>query len=198
MDVAAAEEQAGRVGITALGGAAGKYTFDGREISADEARRIDATRIASIEVTKDADDPGATPAIAIYSADMVAYRGEAATGEGARKQFRGEALLHPSVTRIRRLEEREHQSGTLKGLENTMIRVGGSTVVAERATLGEIDDVLVLMDGKKIDPADLRTLDTDAIERIEVLKGAAATRLYSDPAAANGVILITTKQSPIG
>lgn len=71
-------------------------------------------------------------------------------------------------------------------------------MVAERATLGEIDDVLVLMDGKKIDPADLRTLDTDAIERIEVLKGAAATRLYSDPAAANGVILITTKQSPIG
>jgi TonB-dependent SusC/RagA subfamily outer membrane receptor len=39
----------------------------------------------------------------------------------------------------------------------------------------------------------MKTLSPESIERIEVVKGAAARALYDHPRAANGVIRITTK-----
>lgn len=54
-------------------------------------------------------------------------------------------------------------------------------------------DGLVVIDGQIRDDAALQTLDPDAIATIDVLKGDAATAVYSDPRAANGVIRVTTK-----
>jgi beta-lactamase regulating signal transducer with metallopeptidase domain len=55
-------------------------------------------------------------------------------------------------------------------------------------------DGLLLIDGVKADPSAMKTLDPKKIESIEVLKGAAAERLSSDPAAKNGIIMVTTKR----
>ena len=52
-----------------------------------------------------------------------------------------------------------------------------------------IDGIIV---GRGVDMQGLDTTLKDRIERIEVLKGAAAVNAYG-PAAANGVIVITTK-----
>jgi hypothetical protein len=54
-------------------------------------------------------------------------------------------------------------------------------------------DGLVVVDGKPVATSVMRGLKPGQIERIEIIKGAAATRLYDDPRAANGVIRITTK-----
>ena len=53
---------------------------------------------------------------------------------------------------------------------------------------------LLLIDGVKADPSAMKSLDPSKIEGIEVLKGAAAERLSSDPAAKNGIIMVTTKK----
>jgi TonB family protein len=60
------------------------------------------------------------------------------------------------------------------------------------ATLGR--QTLVYLDGIRLDRAEevLRTLNPDAIERIEVVKGDAAVKMWGDRAA-NGVIQIFTK-----
>ncbi|HWK89124.1 MAG TPA: TonB-dependent receptor plug domain-containing protein [Longimicrobium sp.] len=52
---------------------------------------------------------------------------------------------------------------------------------------------LVVIDGVVSTPQALHRLDPNAIHEIEVIKGAAATRQYDDPRAANGVIRVTTK-----
>lgn len=53
---------------------------------------------------------------------------------------------------------------------------------------------LLYIDGEAADHSALRRLDHDEIERVEVVKGAAAVRLYADPAASRGVIQVFTKK----
>ncbi|HEX2076415.1 MAG TPA: M56 family metallopeptidase [Longimicrobium sp.] len=52
---------------------------------------------------------------------------------------------------------------------------------------------LVVIDGVIADRSALARLAPDGIAQVEVIKGAAATAVYSDPRAANGVIRITTR-----
>lgn len=52
---------------------------------------------------------------------------------------------------------------------------------------------VLLIDGVRADPSVLRTLSPDRIVNVEVIKGSAAASLFDDPAAANGVMRITTR-----
>jgi beta-lactamase regulating signal transducer with metallopeptidase domain len=52
---------------------------------------------------------------------------------------------------------------------------------------------LVVIDGQIRDNAALQALDPDAIVTVDIIKGDAATRVYSDPRAAQGVIRVTTR-----
>jgi BlaR1 peptidase M56 len=54
---------------------------------------------------------------------------------------------------------------------------------------------VMYLDGVKVDNAVMARLDPTTILSVEVVKGATATALSSDPAAVNGVIRITTKAS---
>jgi beta-lactamase regulating signal transducer with metallopeptidase domain len=53
---------------------------------------------------------------------------------------------------------------------------------------------LLLIDGVKSDQSALATLDRTKIESIDIIKGAAAEKLSSDPLAKNGIIRVTTKK----
>jgi beta-lactamase regulating signal transducer with metallopeptidase domain len=87
-------------------------------------------------------------------------------------------------------------SGGLAGLHNSLHSVmagpskheGTGTPAAEGMFSG-----LVLINGAVVDQATFAKLNPAMIASVEVLKGPAATKLYSEPAAANGVIKITTK-----
>lgn len=52
---------------------------------------------------------------------------------------------------------------------------------------------LLFIDGERADPARLRSLAPETIERVEVLKGVAAAQQYDAPEAKNGAIHIYTK-----
>ena len=62
-------------------------------------------------------------------------------------------------------------------------------------TINEINSAnppLYILDGKEISGAEMKKLDPNSIESINVLKNKAATDIYGDKGA-NGVILITLK-----
>ena len=56
---------------------------------------------------------------------------------------------------------------------------------------------LMIVDGVITDPAIANSMSPDQIVSVDIVKGAAATALYSDPRAANGVIRIKTKKAQI-
>ncbi len=57
-------------------------------------------------------------------------------------------------------------------------------------------DGLLLVDGRIVDASELERIDPSRIESIEVVKGPAAARAFTDPRAQNGVIKVTTKAKP--
>ena len=71
---------------------------------------------------------------------------------------------------------------------------GGTVTVNGSGSLSTFTG-LVFVDGKRVPQSELRTLNPKDIESIEVIKGAAAERLYRDADAAKGVIQIHTKQA---
>ncbi|MEQ9422925.1 MAG: SusC/RagA family TonB-linked outer membrane protein [Cyclobacteriaceae bacterium] len=102
------------------------------------------------------------------------------------------------------------QGGGLVG-EGTQIRIRGS------ASLSQINEPIIIIDGIRVDngggfgdnqgafvgaggggsPSRLDDINPEAIERVEILKGAAAATLYGTEAS-NGVIQIFTKQGARG
>jgi TonB-linked SusC/RagA family outer membrane protein len=92
--------------------------------------------------------------------------------------------------------------------EGTRIRIRGN------ASLSQSNEPIVYVDGVRIDngggfgngfvgtggggrPSRLDDIDPTSIEKVEVLKGAAAATLYGTEAS-NGVLLITTKKGSVG
>ena len=105
----------------------------------------------------------------------------------------------PSVIRIATTGEAPKQG---LGYERTKVRLDSATIVAEkqgnRVMLKSSSDPaaqpLVLIDGVKADQARLAALDPKQILGINVIKGAQALTMSSDPAAKNGIIQVTTKK----
>jgi TonB-dependent SusC/RagA subfamily outer membrane receptor len=88
--------------------------------------------------------------------------------------------------------------------EKVTVRGEGMTMTGARVTRVDANRVTVagaaakaqplyLLDGKEISAAEMQALAPDAIESVEVLKGAAATAKHGDRGA-NGVVTITTKK----
>ncbi len=61
-----------------------------------------------------------------------------------------------------------------------------------RPMVGEAGFPLLFVDGKEVEAREVREIPSTAIERVEVVKGAAAVRVYGERGSA-GVILITLK-----
>ena len=69
----------------------------------------------------------------------------------------------------------------------------GKLAVKVRGTGLRQFEGLVYIDGVLSSNKDFSTMDRDRIASVEVIKGVAASNISSDPAAANGIIRITTK-----
>lgn len=87
---------------------------------------------------------------------------------------------------------------------NDAVRISAAKVELDTGRVAMRDRVVVsgskdfagaiYIDGVRRDGAALQALDRKSIVSVEVLKGAAAEKLYTDPAAKNGVIVVTTKK----
>lgn len=163
MDVAAIEEATARIPLTA---ADPVYVIDGVESDAAAAQALAPAAIATVNVMKGrAAGDGGRPVIQIVTL--------AAAERAATTRARSDASV-------------EERTVTLRPLMK-------SDDAATPAPLGNEFDGILMIDGQRADPSQLSRLSPEKIERIEVLKGAAAARLFADPAAQNGVIEVYTK-----
>jgi hypothetical protein len=166
LDVAAAEAQAANVGL-AHPGAEPRYFVDGIAVLRDDAHALPPDRIARIEIVR------------------------ARLGEDASSRDRIQIFTTDALERAARVEV--EAADRAERLAWVRARESGDALPQIRARGGF--DGLVIIDGRAVDATALSALRPDRIERIEVVKGAEAARLYTEPAARNGVIHITTKGS---
>ena len=126
----------------------------------------------------------AIPGSRIASMSMAKPRGAAAGAKGLVSIHTVEYdAAHPEARVARRRMLREPQAGGAEGrATDTYIPYGK-------------DAPLFVVDGVIAEQGVLTKLRNTDIEKVEVLKGAAATAAWSHPAAANGVITITTKHA---
>lgn len=206
MDVTAAQQRAEKLTAPA---AVTEYVIDGKAATAVEARGLLAERIATIDIrkkTKDANvisittrDAKGTSQVTERNATKVAgdvgsivFR---ATGDGSEKVVIGTKISDAVGGLVIRAD-------TLGASTAVMLRADGTTGDSTRTLkVGRAisfsgstppSDVLIIVDGVKGTQADLK-MSADRIQSVEVIKGAAAEKLYG-PEGAKGVIRVTTKK----
>src|SRR5688572_16184971 len=136
-----------------------------------EARKLGST-VATIEPPANAPISSFSDLLGGREAGVQVLPSSGTTGEGARIRIRGNASLSQSNEPIVYVDGIRIDNGG--GFGNGFVGTGGG--------------------GR---PSRLDDIDPSSIEKIEVLKGAAAATLYGTEAS-NGVLLITTKKGKIG
>ncbi|CAN5849931.1 hypothetical protein BH23GEM5_BH23GEM5_22840 [soil metagenome] len=168
MDVAAAEAQIQQLKLVAARDGKVTYYVNGKQVSAEEARTLGGDRIAQLELVRGDSEGNAHLRIL------------------TRPGMEGEAR---KLAVEQRLEGAKVEGGPVRILEFKGKPGEGLHSLADARPF----EGLIVIDGVASQSSDFRGLGRDQIEKIEVIKGDAAARQYSDPRAAQGVIRITTK-----
>jgi len=166
MDVAAVQQ---RTTTLAPALASTRYLVDGREVTEVEAKALSANRIASISVSK-LDKKTSELRITTRSASDTAATASASPST--------------SLKRVEGLQITRLTKGTT---DTNAILISADSTPLKRAFEG-----LIFVDGVKATEEAMK-MSPDRIQSIEVIKGAAAEKLYG-PEGAKGVIRITTKK----
>lgn len=154
------------------------YTIDDKAVSKEYAQGFAAGSIASVEVVKGADR---TPLIRL-------------------KSRAGSDTLTLVASRYRIMSDSVAGVGGAIRLRSKVAGASADTsgiakIVAARPQRSkEPFDGLWVLDGKIVSADAANRISPNSIGSIEVIKGVAATNLYSDPRAARGVIVITSKR----
>jgi beta-lactamase regulating signal transducer with metallopeptidase domain len=198
MDVASAERAATTSGLMepVRGGTASEPQFyvNGVKVTAAEAHALAPNDIVTVEMQKGKVDEAALviriKTLLAATADGMKYRSAAPT-DGA-SPVRTKALLAAAAS-----DEGEglRVSGGPVRIETgktTFAPAPGDTSIK---TTGHVFDGVILIDGVRADVATLHALDHNRIAGVEVIKGAAAAQMMSDPAAKNGIIKVTLKKN---
>jgi beta-lactamase regulating signal transducer with metallopeptidase domain len=166
MDARALEGRVGALQVTSPDDTPTEYFIDGKAATREEAMALPADRIVRMEVTRASTTAADGSLNATGSRQVHLYTAASPDASGTVL-----GNLRASTREPQRIE----------------VRMAGA---AQSETSF---DGLVVIDGQVRDHAALRALSPDAIQSIDVLKGAAATTQYDDARAAAGVIRITTK-----
>lgn len=166
LDVAAAEKRA-FVAVPDM--TAASYVVDGKPATEQEAKAIGANRIASIEIQKQGKNRSVVRITTQQPGATVAARTDSA------------APLYKKGTLVA-----VRANGTADSSRTLVI---GDSI---RYTPSKRFEGLIFVDGVKASE-DAMKMSPDRIASVEVIKGAAAEKIYG-PEGANGVIRITTKK----
>jgi len=184
MNVFAAEGAARRVAFLAAPDSSVSYTIDGRKASAAEAHALAPEEIASINVVKTRAGENGEGGPASGEVHIVTrLAADSLAAAGVRKRVDG------SIEFVRK-----------EGVGGEIMLGGepGRVFSADTVRIGPVErkafDGVLVVDGVPVDRRELAKISPDQIKSVEVVKGEAARKLYSDSAAANGVIRITTKR----
>lgn len=187
MDVRGAEQQ---VADRAMFDSVNAYLVDGRIVSREQALAIPPSEIASIMIRRGI-VPG-TPQC-VKNRDGTESCTETVQSHGSEMSIR---------TRAFAMRARE-DSNPRRGEARTAIAMrapgdtAGAMVTVARGDhmTGRAFDGLIYIDGVRANSAALGALSPREIVSVQILKGAAATKQYADPEAANGVIRVTTTRA---
>ena len=140
------------------------YTVDGKTVSAAEAHAIAANKIATVNI------------------------------RGRKAALDKDEVLITTLDHNKRIPSAEELANLKLKLRMRMAADTGYAVVPDKRQLSKKSfDGVLMVDGVVTPSSELAELKKDQIESIEVIKGAAATRLSSDPAALNGIISVKMK-----
>jgi outer membrane receptor protein involved in Fe transport len=191
MDVAAAETQAKKFEIVSKDGQV-TYFVDGKQATAEEARKLGGDRIARMEMIRSKSGDGAE-----FHVTTVTARVPGTQAGGQRETYHmkvaGEMVLDSVAEEKRILFRSSAAGGDRVATLYPTVAAGDTGRVRVRVGNSNGPPPLVILDGVRVEASRLNGMDPDQIKEIEVIKGQAATRLYDDPRAVNGVIRITTK-----
>ena len=175
-----------------------------------DAERLEAARIASVNVLQKGTQSGGEVRIVTRDA---APQGDSTgntrqtyvrTDPNATAQIR---FVTPGDSVSVSAADKPRAEITLRGADGTVMKLRdggfrqpppgwvpepGST--SPRVSLATFTGLMVV-DGVITDPATVNSLGPDQIVSVQIVKGASATQQYSDPRAANGVIVITTRKA---
>lgn len=191
MDVAAAE----RAFVTKLDGK--KYVVDGKAVTEEEAKSLNATRIAAVEVAGSKLGLAEIRITTRQAAELRKSSGEVIEKPITEKPITvtGYPLDSSEVARRRAVEAGQKVEGILVRTRGEL-ELGAAKepkVLLRSDSPKRKFDGLLVVDGVISNSTDLQSLNPDMIKSIEVVKGSAATTRYTDPRAANGVIVVTMK-----
>lgn len=198
MDISSAEALLARAGVDADGAI---FYIDGVQVTRGDAEAISADRLHRITVNRAND---ATSAIEIWTN---------AAAADAPRTFRVQRVASDSilpenlsiladslrVEGVRRIELDADALDSIEIIRGAAIGQGfevpdsvNRVVVVRTQRAG--GDPLFLLDGQRIEESRIRKLDPSKIRSIEVIKAPAAVKLFDDPDAANGVIIVESKR----
>jgi beta-lactamase regulating signal transducer with metallopeptidase domain len=139
------------------------FFVNGVQVSAREAHAITPNQIASVQMDKGTKD---------HATIRITTNGQPPLAEA-----------NTETSALRRLHNSLHADPTAPA---------GQTLRA-RGPEDQLMSGLIFVDGARIDAAAFRQLNPSTFKSVEIIKGEQAAKLYSDPAAASGVIRIITK-----
>jgi beta-lactamase regulating signal transducer with metallopeptidase domain len=220
MDVASAQRSASEAGyLRTPANARTDFFVDGKQVSAEQARALQAKEIGSIEVVKSELPTGRDTIIVTTTARMpksiLSLRASAPStmldwnnppgGEGPDPLEVGETTFERKVTAS---DSSEHM---VAHVADELARSRAWTKAGDGASASAMTEKvrersseagtkvrggpppLLLIDGRRSSEAALAALDTKDIASIQVYKGGDGAKVFRDPAAANGVIVVTTR-----
>jgi TonB-dependent SusC/RagA subfamily outer membrane receptor len=178
------------------------YIVDGKPVSAEVAKAIPAGQITEVEIVRRGERKGNGFATVDDGRGGVIKLKTKAASETEFAAVVEERVVgdKPSVSVLRKRGTPAGDTGYVELRIDTAMVNGRSVIEGPigpiKTRLASPDksfDGLVVVDGKIADVTSLKTIAPESIKSVNVLKGASARALYSDPRAANGVIQITTK-----
>lgn len=181
MDVASAEQTARGLKVLPVADSLTMYTVDGLPVTAEAARAISANMIAAVNVSKSR-DPNGRAEIHITTKP----------GHDTLRVALDTSRIRLSGVMVARIGDKDQRGGmmvtTFGDKQQNGARGPGAGTQKSQATFSG----LVYIDGVRSSLSAMNALSPKEIASVDVMKGAAAVKAYSDPAAANGVISIRT------
>jgi len=168
MDASTAAVSAKKLAIATKADTTIEYIVDGKPMRADEARAISPADIDRVEISKSA----------ISGRGTVLMWTKKPTGAGD--------IVDPAERRVAlRLDGKA-------GADTVLVKTP-ATIYLRKQGVMQLDKVPVMyIDGVRVKSTALESIDRERIDRIDVIKGPSAAKLYG-PDAAAGAIIIHTK-----
>jgi beta-lactamase regulating signal transducer with metallopeptidase domain len=187
MDASAAAKQATDAKL--VDEASAYYVVDDKKVSAEVAKAIPAGDIAEVRIVgKSANSAGeirlrTKGSLLAKSADSVVTF--EAKSDGKLTRVQGMPLV---------VEGRAGAPGVmLRKSPADPAAIDAPRTPVQGTSLEKVFDGLLVVDGEIVTKGALDNINPETIATVEVVKGSAAKARYSDPRAANGVIVVTTK-----